>query len=151
MMNMQPVVPPTAQGLVHKQRLYIVMAVHLFLAILYMFFNFMSGIFELISVLILYCGTAQMNYCQLIIYMIIQGHKFVVNFSTLGLMIQKGILTDLMRDAYYCFYIILMVAFSIFYVVAITLAFYAYREFKGMMFDNGMGGAGGIANLMPMG
>jgi hypothetical protein len=28
----------------------------------------------------------------------------------------------------------------VFYVVAIYFAFHAYREFKGMMHDNGMGG-----------
>lgn len=41
-----------------------------------------------------------------------------------------------------------MMVFAIFYIVAITLCFYAYREFKGMMFDNGMGSAGGLGNLM---
>ena len=43
----------------------------------------------------------------------------------------------------------MMMIFVIFYVVAITLVFYAYREFKGMLFDNGMGGPGGLNNLLP--
>ncbi|CDW72505.1 UNKNOWN [Stylonychia lemnae] len=112
--NMQPVVPPTQKGLVHKQRLYIVMIVHLVLSIFYMFFNIMGGIFELFSVAILWCASAQMNYCQLIIYMVIQGNKLITTFAT----------------------------------VAIAFSFYAYREFKGMMFDHGQSNPGGLGNLL---
>ena len=44
-----------------------------------------------------------------------------------------------------------MITQIIFYSVAIIVGFYAYREFKGMMFDNGLVAQGGIANLMGMG
>lgn len=42
-----------------------------------------------------------------------------------------------------------MLVFAVFYIIAIVISFYAYREFKGMMFDHGMGGAGGLGNLLP--
>ena len=41
-----------------------------------------------------------------------------------------------------------MIVFAIFYIVAITFCFYAYREFKGMMFDNGERSTGALGNLM---
>eukprot|EP00347_Sterkiella_histriomuscorum_P011788 403371096 len=146
--NMQPMVPPSQKGLVHKQRLYIVMAVHLVLSILYMFFNMMGGLFELFSVAILYCGTAQMNYCQLIIYMVIQGNKLVHTVATVGLLIQKGKFATVFQHSYSASYLIIMITFAIFYIIAITMCFYAYREFKGMMFDNGQETQGGLANLL---
>ncbi len=35
---------------------------------------------------------------------------------------------------------IVMMTFAVFYVIAVVISFYAYREFKGMLYDNGMGG-----------
>ena len=40
------------------------------------------------------------------------------------------------------FGIVLVMIFAVFYVFAIYFAFQAYREFKGMLYDNGMGGPG---------
>ena len=37
----------------------------------------------------------------------------------------------------------LMMTMTIFYAIAIITCFLAYREFKGMLYDNGMGGAAG--------
>lgn len=65
--------------------------------------------------------------------------SFVQNFSFLGLLIQDNLFA-------YAFHgtsglaMSLMIMMCVFYVVAIYFAFHAYREFKGMMHDNGMGG-----------
>ena len=61
--NMQPAVPPTAVGLGHKRRLYIVLFIHLVLSIMLMFASVMSGFYELITVLILWCAASQMHFC----------------------------------------------------------------------------------------
>lgn len=55
---MQPIVPPTAEGLKQKQRLYIVMLAHIVLCIMMMFVSVVAGIYELISVLILWCAAS---------------------------------------------------------------------------------------------
>ena len=47
---------------------------------------------------------------------------------------------------------IVFILFIVFYVVAVYFCFKAYREFKGMLYDNGMGGAGGgLGNMMMRG
>ncbi len=89
--SMQPVVPPSEKGLKHRKHLYIIMGVHLVLSILYMFAEFMEGLFELIAVLILWCAAAQMSYCQLIIYMIICGNKLIHSVCMVGHLIQLGL------------------------------------------------------------
>lgn len=38
------------------------------------------------------------------------------------------------------FAMILFMTLCVFYIGAITIAFKAYKEFKGMLYDNGMGG-----------
>ena len=40
------------------------------------------------------------------------------------------------------FSMVLVIVFAVFYVIAIYFAFKAYREFKGMLYDNDQGGAG---------
>ena len=85
--NMQPVVPPTQEGLKHKSRLYIVMFAHLILAIFMLFISGMSGLHELINVVILWCATSQMHFCYLIMYMLMCMISFVQNVSYLGLLI----------------------------------------------------------------
>ena len=86
-MSMQPIVPPTDNGLKHKQKLYIIMMIHLVLSITMMFVRVVDGIYEMISILILWCAATQMHFCQLIIYIIICGNKFVSSFATIGLLI----------------------------------------------------------------
>lgn len=152
MANMQPMVPPSAKGLRYKQYLYIIMACHIVLAILICFTRGFEGIFEFINVLILWCAIAQMHYCQLIIYMLLCGQKLVINLSMIGLLIQRGTFGRVFTSSNdYAFALVVMITQIIFYSVAIIVGFYAYREFKGMMFDNGLVAQGGIANLMGMG
>lgn len=85
--NMQPIVPPTAEGVKHKQRLYIVMIAHVLLSIMMMFLSIVTGIYELLGVLILWCAATQMHFCQLIIYIILCCNNFIAIFAFLGLLI----------------------------------------------------------------
>ena len=89
-MNMQPVCPPTAAGLAHKKRLYIVLIIHLVLSICLMFVSVFTGIFELINVLILWCATAQMHFCYMLFYIVMCLMGFIQDFAVIGLTWQQG-------------------------------------------------------------
>ena len=58
----------------------------------------------------------------------------------IGLIVQNGKFLSNFTSSSKAFAMTIMIIFAIFYVVAITICFYAYREFKGMLYDNGMGG-----------
>ena len=141
----EPVVPPTDKGKEHRNRLMVIGFIHLSLAILYCFILPMQGLYEIIDVMILFCALAQMNYCCLIIYLINITINFFVSFNQLGLWVQTGSVTDTMKNASFgqSFAIAVIVALTVFYVVATVFCFYAYREFKGMLLDHN-GGAGGF-------
>merc|ERR550539_1716126 len=87
-----------------------------------------------------------MNFCCLIIYIINISINFFVLFNQLGLAVQNGQLTDTMKDASFSQNLALttMILLCIYYIVANVFCFYAYREFKGMLFDHGMGGNFGM-------
>ena len=40
-----------------------------------------------------------------------------------------------------------MILLALYYIIANVLCFFAYREFKGMLFDAGMGGNFGMAGM----
>ena len=88
-----------------------------------------------------------MNFCCLIIYIINITINFFVIFNQLGLSVQNGELTDSMKEASFSQNLALtvLILLCIYYVVANVFCFYAYREFKGMLFDAGMGGNFGMA------
>ena len=140
----EPVVPPTEKGKQHRAVLMILGFIHIALSIMLCFIIPMQGIYELIDVAILFCALAQMNFCCLIIYIINITINFFVMFNQLGLAVQNGQLTEAMKDASFSQNIALftMIALTVYYVVANVFCFYAYREFKGMMFDHGMDGGG---------
>ena len=121
--------------------------VHLALAIMLCFIVVMQGIYELIDVGILFCALAQMNFCCLIMYIISITINFFVIFNQLGLAIQTGQLTDTMKQANFSQNLALtvMIMLCVYYVIANVFCFFAYREFKGMLFDHGMGGNFGMA------
>jgi len=142
----EPVVPPTEKGKQHRSILMILGFVHMALAIMLCFIMMMQGIYELIDVAILFCALAQMNFCCLIIYIINITINFFVIFNQLGLAMQNGQLTDSMKDASFSGNLALtvMILLAIYYIVANVFCFYAYREFKGMLFDHGQGGNFGM-------
>ena len=123
--------------------------VHMALAIMLCFIVPMQGIYELIDVAILFCALAQMNFCCLIIYIINISINFFVIFNQLGLAVQHGQLTDTMKEASFSqnLSLTVFILLCVFYVVANVFCFYAYREFKGMLFDHGQGGNFGMAGM----
>ena len=146
----EPIVPPTDEGKKHRSRLIIVGFVHLVLSILLCFIMLTTGLFELINVAILFCALSQMNFCCLIIYIINISIDFFTLFNQVGLWIQTGDYTENMKDATWGeqFAIAIMFILLIFYVVATIVCFFAYREFKGMIFDAGQGGGFGMGGMM---
>jgi hypothetical protein len=130
--NMQPIVPPSEEGLKHKSKLYVVIFAHLILSIFMLFIHGISGIHELINVLILWCATSQMHFCYLIFYMLMCMYSFIQNFAYIGLLMQDGLLAYAFTTSKGLSVTIMMI-FCVFYVVAVYFAFHAYREFKGMM------------------
>ena len=140
----EPVVPPTEKGKQQRACLMILGFIHMALAIMLCFIIPMQGIYELIDVAILFCALAQMNFCCLIIYIINITINFFVIFNQLGLAVQNGQLTDAMESASFAGNLALatMIMLAVYYVVANIFCFFAYREFKGMMFDAGMDGGG---------
>ena len=122
------------------------MFIHIVLSICMMFVDIMSGIFQLVFCLVLWCAASQMHFCQLIIYMIFCLNSFVSTLSNLGLLIQNGKFGSYFQGGINTFRILVVIAFFFFYLVAICFAFQAYKEFKGMLYDNGMGMPGGALN-----
>ena len=45
----------------------------------------------------------------------------------------------------------MILAFAIFYPISVYFCFKAYREFKGMLYDNGMMNGGGMSSMLPFG
>ena len=152
-MSCEPVVPPTAKARTHRTQLMVLGFVHLALAIMFLFVNAMSGIYECIDVAILFCALSQMNFCCLIIYIINITINFFTYFNVLGLLVQTGNFSDSFKtgSSTNTFAITIIILLSVYYIVATFICFYAYREFKGMMFDHGMGGGFGMGGIVNRG
>ena len=95
----------------------------------------MFGFGDLIQCLMLYCAYSQHNFCNAFIYMI--GCLFLALQIAMpaGLAIQTGqslssAFSSLLKGVNSTFTLVYMLLVLLFYVVAITLAFRAYREFK---------------------
>ena len=146
----EPMVPPTDEAKRQRTILMVCGFIHLTLSIMLCFVNFMSGIYELIDVAILFCSLAQMNFCCLTFYMVYITINFFTYVNIIGLVIQTGSF-DLVYNTgstSASFWFTTICLLSIYYIVAVILCFYAYREFKGMMFDHGMGGNFGMGGMM---
>ena len=83
-----------------------------------------------------------MNFCCLIIYVINITINFFVIFNQLGLAAQNGQLTDAMTEASFSqnLSLTVMILLCVYYVLANVACFYAYREFKALLFEQ-RGGA----------
>lgn len=64
--------------------------------------------------------------------------SLVTYFTAVGLWVQENEVGEAFRTN--TFAALVVVFFTVFYPVAIYFVFQAYREFKGMLFDSGMGG-----------
>jgi hypothetical protein len=149
----EPIVPPTDKARQQRTVLMVCGFVHLALAIMLCFCNVMSGIYELIDVAILFCSLAQMNFCCLTFYMVYITINFFSFVNIIGFCIQIGsvslIYSTGTTTATFQFTVVCLL--TVYYIVAIILCFYAYREFKGMLFDHGMGGNFGMMGMPGMG
>jgi hypothetical protein len=96
------------------------------------------GFMQMIVALILLCTAYSMNFCMLIFYMIMVLNDGVQFLSIVGLEIQRGtFIYRYQKDSklYDPYRMSLFVAFLVFAIVAITISFLAYREFKGVALD----------------
>ena len=74
-----------------KTTMMIIMVIHIFLAILKMFvLSPFSAFGDLISCMILYCGTAQVDFCPVLLYMIFCLFDAFQLFVMIGFMVQTG-------------------------------------------------------------
>jgi hypothetical protein len=132
---MQPRFPPTDAARKLKSILYILIPVHLVLAIVTSFATSQILLQDLLLCLILWCGASKQDFCMLIIYMIFCGYSFVNSVSAIGLLIQTASYHK--SSNLNVFGIIMVCAMVIFYPIAIFFCFRAYKEFKGIAYDNG--------------
>lgn len=83
----RPVVEPTPKGLKFKKILCATAILHLILAFMMMFVNAYTGFNELLSAMILGCGSMKMHFMFLIFYMVLIIFSFVTFISYVGLAI----------------------------------------------------------------
>ena len=75
-------------------------------------------------------------------------YNWISLFSVVGLLIQNGQFSEAFQGSS-AMIMILIIIFLVFYPTAVYFCFKAYREFKGMLQDNGMlGQGGGVGNAM---
>jgi hypothetical protein len=111
------------------------------------------GIGEIFTALILMCTAYAMNFCMVILYILLMLQDVVQYFSAVGLLVQNGWLAGCYKnggnqncDPFSTTVVILFFAFSI---MAVGVSFFAYRIFKA----NAMGqlGAGSNPGLFSQG
>ena len=110
------------------------------------------GMGEIFFSMFLACFAYCMNYCMVIMYMIMMMFDMIQYFSAVGMFIQKGnfvkcyhneMFTDDNKKIEKCpFKLTMLIIFLLFSVIAVVVAFYAYRIFKAH--DLGMLGGGGM-------
>ena len=92
-----------------------------------------------------------MHFCYLLFYIVVCIMGFVQNFAAIGMTMQNGTFGSNFESGSSGFQMMVLIVFCIFYFVAIYFAFQAYREFKGMLYDSGMGGGSGMGMMSRMG
>jgi hypothetical protein len=117
-----------------QTNLYILSVAHFIMAILICIAIPPLGIGEIFTALILMCTAYAMNFCMVILYMLLMIQDCVQYFSAIGLLIQNGKMSECYRNggSKDCdpFNVTVIIIFFVFTIVAITVAFYAYRIFK---------------------
>lgn len=123
----------------YRNIMWLVLLVHLGLAIGLIVVAGWTGVYELIACMILFWGNAQANFWCMIMYILRCLIGLIQMFSTAGLILQKS---DIDGDT--AIFAIAWV-FVVFYIIALTAAFYTYREYKALMNSGGeaAGGMGG--------
>lgn len=101
----------------------------LILAIVELFTNPFTGLYELFAVFILYQAYSTISYCNLIIYVFFCSMNLIQNLLFFGNMWQNR---QSISGSFVFPFVVATLA-SIFYPVAIYYAFLAYREFKAVI------------------
>merc|ERR1712184_31402 len=92
--SMEPQFPPTKEAKMHKQRLLVVAGVHLMLALCMVFMTGGGGIYQLLTVLTLFCSTMNYSYCCLLFYIIYTGIDLLQNIEPIGLAVQRAVQSE---------------------------------------------------------
>ncbi|TNV77076.1 hypothetical protein FGO68_gene14205 [Halteria grandinella] len=129
-----------------QSNLYILSVVHFVLAITLCIAIPPLGIGEIFTALILMCTAYAMNFCMVILYMLLMLQDVVQYFSAVGLLVQNGWLAGCYQNGgnNNCdpFNTTVVIIFFVFSIGAVTVSFYAYRIFKA----NAMGQLGPASN-----
>lgn len=130
--------PPGSQSKKYQGLMWFVLLIHIALSIALIFVDVWTGVMELISWLILFCGNSQANFWCLLFYILRCMIGIVEMGSGVGFLIQKQ---DTEKNI---FPFSLYWVFVVFYFFAISAAFYTYREYKAFMMsgEGAMGGMG---------
>ena len=79
-----------------------------------------------------------MQFCLLMFYMILIIISFVQYIASIGLTVQQGTFVLIFRkdsSMYNPYMMVTTILMAVYDIIAIVICFYAYREFKGMLFD----------------
>lgn len=143
----------TPEAKQHQCHLYVLAILHFSMAVMLCIALPPLGISEIFTALILMCTAYSMNFCMLIFYMIMMLMDVVQYFSSIGLLVQRGELGQCYRnekpDECNPFVVTVIILFFVFAIIAVAVAFYAYRIFKA----NALGqlGGGGLLGGVPVG
>ncbi|CDW74675.1 UNKNOWN [Stylonychia lemnae] len=130
----------------HQCRLYILVLFHFALGIMLTVASPQIGFMDIIIPFILLCTAYSMNFCTLMFYIILIINDLVTYVCAVGLAVQRGSFLSYYQnpdnDNYNPFLMTVLIMWVVFSLVSLIVSFYAYREFKGMAYDQ-MGMQGG--------
>ena len=123
-------VPPTTEkSRVLRNILIFIIVMQVFLGLAKLYGDLWSGVAEFISVLVLYCAQAQLNYCNCVIYIffcMMNCFSILVYFAT---NVQNDVDMQVLQFKERYYFMVSVVSLT-FYIVGIYFTFQAYREFK---------------------
>ncbi|CAI2377621.1 unnamed protein product [Moneuplotes crassus] len=131
----------------YRNLLWVVLLAHLGLAIAFIVVAGTRGIFELIAVMVLFCANSQANFCCMVMYILRLLLGLLQMFSFAGLILQNSDI-DAKKGEF-----IIACLFVAFYIIALVISFYAYREYKAITMGEagvmGAMGGGGFGSVNP--
>ena len=140
---------PTTETKTHQVRLYIIFGIGLFLAFCKFVGQPQFALSEVITYMLFLCGAIYTNYCMIVFYIILTLFSMISYFMYFGQLAQihvgTGISSLVAMDWRGRFFFIILLITFVFDIIAITLAFWAYKAFKFESFKGftaGRGGAG---------
>jgi hypothetical protein len=115
-----------------QSHLYLLGAAHFVMMITLISAIGFPGINELFNAMILLCGAQSMNFCFMIFYIIIMINDCISYFCAVGYLIQLGEFSQCYHGSNQCngFQATMLIVFFVFSIVAVYVAFQAYRVFK---------------------